>query len=114
MMYPGIVIFTGDFQTIYFFRDLTRPFTSLGQCQPEAGEQNLAQVSEVLRGELSNFKDAHGALQTEISQSVAEKVKEFSEQVNQNLQRVEASLDTMVNKGDGAKAEGRKARADRG
>ena len=43
-----------------------------------------------------------------------EKVKEFSEQVNQNLQRVEASLDTMVNKGDGAKAEGRKARADRG
>ena len=87
---------------------------TLGQCwQPEAGEQNLAQVSDVLRGELSNFKDAHGALQSEISQSVAEKVKEFSEQVNQNLQRVEASLDTMVNK-DGAKAEGRKARADRG
>mmetsp|Transcript_34910 Transcript_34910/g.75379 ORF Transcript_34910/g.75379 Transcript_34910/m.75379 type:complete len:755 (-) Transcript_34910:134-2398(-) len=95
-------------------QELTQMAQMMAEKQQEAGEQNLAQVSEVLRGELSNFKDAHGALQTEISQSVAEKVKEFSEQVNQNLQRVEASLDTMVNKGDGAKAEGRKARADRG
>eukprot|EP00435_Cladocopium_sp_Y103_P072350 s227_g40.t1 len=95
-------------------QELTHMAQMMAQQQQEAGEQNLAQVSDVLRGELSNFKDAHGALQTEISQSVTAKVQEFSEQVNQNLQRVEASLDTMLNKGDGAKAEGRKARADRG
>lgn len=95
-------------------QELTQMAQMMAQQQQEVSDQNLAQVSDVLRGELSNFKDAHGAMQNEISQSVTEKVKEFSEQVNQNLQRVEASLDTMVNKGDGAKAEGRKARADRG
>lgn len=80
----------------------------------QAGALNLAQVSDVLRGELSTFKDAHSALSSEISRSVNEKVQEFSEQVNQNLQRVEASLEQMQTKGDGAKAEGRKPRADRG
>jgi hypothetical protein len=42
---------------------------------------------------------------------LTEKVSNFSEQVNQNLARVEASLDKILE----AKAEsGRKARADRG
>ena len=77
------------------------------------GAQNLAQVSDVLRGELSTFKEQQSVAQSEISQSLTEKVQEFSEQVKENLQRVEASLETMTSK-DGAKAEGRKPRADRG
>ncbi len=80
----------------------------------EVGAQNLAQVSDVVRGELSTFKDAHSALGAEISGSVTAKVTEFSEQVNQNLQRVEASLEKVLDKGEGSKAEGRKTRADRG
>lgn len=49
--------------------------------------------------------------EAQISDSLTEKVSTFSEQVSQNLARVEASLDKILE----AKAEsGRKARADRG
>ena len=92
---------------------LRRPKKGLA-AYAEVSAQNMAQVSDVVRGELSTFKDAHSALGAEISGSVTAKVTEFSEQVNEHLQRVEASLEKVLDKGEGSKAEGRKTRADRG
>jgi len=97
----------------YIRQELTNMTNILTQ-QQEVSAQNMAQVSDVVRGELSTFKDAHSALGAEISGSVTAKVTEFSEQVNEHLQRVEASLEKVLDKGEGSKAEGRKTRADRG
>eukprot|EP00435_Cladocopium_sp_Y103_P048024 s1453_g14.t1 len=83
----------------------------LAQQQQQVTTQSLQQVSEILQSELSSFRDSQSVQTAQISDSLTEKVSTFSEQVNQNLARVEASLDKILE----AKAEsGRKARADRG
>jgi len=72
----------------------------------------MQQVSDILRSELSVVKDTQTAQATQISESVTETMSGFSQQVNENLARVEASLEKIFDKE--GKPEGRKPRADRG
>ena len=72
----------------------------------------MQQVSDFLRSELSVVKDTQSAQATQISESVTETMSGFSQQVNENLARVEASLEKILDKE--GKPEGRKPRADRG
>jgi len=83
----------------------------LAQRQQEVSTQSVHQVSEVLRGELSAFKDTQN-VQAQMSNSLTEQVSSFYDHVTQNLERVEASLDKLLNDKHGDSQ--RKSRADRG
>eukprot|EP00913_Durusdinium_trenchii_P014668 g13762.t1 len=54
----------------------------LSQQQQDVSSQNLQQVGELLRTELSSFKETQEAQSTEISTKLSEKVSEFSDQAN--------------------------------
>jgi len=83
----------------------------LAQRQQEVSTQSVHEVSEVLRGELSAFKDTQN-VQAQMSNSLTEQVSSFYDHVTQNLERVEASLDKLLNDKHGDSQ--RKSRADRG
>lgn len=86
----------------------------LSQQQQDVSSQNLQQVGELLRTELSSFKETQEAQSTEISTKLSEKVSEFSDQVNQNLARVEANLDKILDSKGESRTDGTRRRAERG
>lgn len=97
-------------------RELGAVALALSQQQRDTAQESMMQVGETVRGELSNFKDAQVG---QVSEVVNNKLSEFSEQINENMHRIENGVDKVLQSVEKAPKDGdkesRKSRgADRG